>query len=319
MSTYSTVACVTFLGSKSLASSSRRASGTLATPTCTAVEPMRVSWWAPVRMVNKDVLPTMGRPMMAVFIGGWQTGYRGTSVWLRISSMMRSPKSERRRARAVRVLIITRCPNTGARQALHVVRNGVIAPFEEGQRLHRAEKGLRAARADPQGERFVRARLFHDSQHVIDQGLLHGDALHGGLQADDIVARQHGTHAIGGGHFDIAQNFALAGGVRVADAEAHEKAVDLRLGQRVRAVVLHRVLRGDHHEGTRQHVGAAVDGDLALVHGFQQRRLRFGGGAIDLVGQQEIGEDGTGLEFECFGMRVVDGDAQHIARAACRW
>jgi hypothetical protein len=33
-----------------------------------AVEPMRVSCWTPVRMVNREVLPTMGKPMMAVFI-----------------------------------------------------------------------------------------------------------------------------------------------------------------------------------------------------------------------------------------------------------
>src|SRR5271170_3291200 len=68
MSTYSTVAWVTFFGSKSLASSSRRASGTLATPTRTAVEPIRASWCAPVRMVNRELLPTMGRPIIAVFI-----------------------------------------------------------------------------------------------------------------------------------------------------------------------------------------------------------------------------------------------------------
>ena len=58
----------------------------------------------------------------------------------------------------------------------------------------------------------------------------------------------------------------------------------------------------------------AVDGDLAFVHGFEQRRLRLGSGAIDLVGQQEIGEDRSGLELELLRVRVVDGDAEHVAR-----
>ena len=40
----------------------------VATPVRAAVEPMRVSWWTPVRIVNREVLPTMGRPIMAVFI-----------------------------------------------------------------------------------------------------------------------------------------------------------------------------------------------------------------------------------------------------------
>ena len=31
-------------------------------------------WWTPVRMVNREVLPTMGKPIMAVFIWEWSTG-----------------------------------------------------------------------------------------------------------------------------------------------------------------------------------------------------------------------------------------------------
>src|ERR1017187_8677631 len=44
-------------------------------------------------MVKRDVLPVMGRPMIAVFIRR-NDFYRGTSTWLRISSMMRSPMSD---------------------------------------------------------------------------------------------------------------------------------------------------------------------------------------------------------------------------------
>ena len=111
----------------------------------------------------------------------------------------------------------------------------------------------------------------------------------------------------------IAHDLALAGGIGIADAQAHQEAVELRFGQRIGAVMLHRILRGDHHERPRQRVRAAVDGDLALVHGFEQRRLRLGRGAVDLVGQQEIGEDRPGLELEGFRVGVVDGDAQDVA------
>jgi hypothetical protein len=41
-----------------------------------------------------------------------------------------------------------------------------------------------------------------------------------------------------------------------------------------------------------------VDGDLAFVHGLEQRGLCFGRGAIDLVGQQDVGENRAALEFE---------------------
>ncbi len=42
----------------------------------------------------------------------------------------------------------------------------------------------------------------------------------------------------------------------------------------------------------------AGDGDRALLHRFQHRRLRFGRGAIDFVGQADLREDRSALEFE---------------------
>ena len=68
MSAYSTEAGVTFLGLKISASAARRSSGTFAIPSCTFVAPMRRSDDAPVRILNSDVLPTWGDPMMAVLM-----------------------------------------------------------------------------------------------------------------------------------------------------------------------------------------------------------------------------------------------------------
>ena len=73
------------------------------------------------------------------------------------------------------------------------------------------------------------------------------------------------------------------------------------------------VLRGDHHERLRQRMRFPIDADLALVHGFEQRRLRLRRGAVDLVGQQKIAEDGSRLELEGFQVGVIDGDAEHVA------
>ena len=47
--------------------------------------------------------------------------------------------------------------------------------------------------------------------------------------------------------------------VRVADVEAEQEAVELRLGQRIGALVLDRVLGPDHEERVGQRVGDAVD------------------------------------------------------------
>ena len=57
-----------------------------------------------------------------------------------------------------------------------------------------------------------------------------------------------------------------------------------------------------------------IDGDLRFVHGFEQRRLRFRRGAVDFVGQNDVGENRAGLELELLVDLVVDADADHVAR-----
>ena len=155
--------------------------------------------------------------------------------------MMRSPMSARRCTRVVRVLITTRCANSGRGQALHVVGDGVIAAFDQGQRLRR--RGYSAC--EPRGltpsasDSWLRV-LLDDGEHVIDQRLVHGDALHGVLQLQDVVGDQAGCDGAGDCALGVAQDLALAGGIGIADAQAHQEAVELRFGQRIGAVVLHR-------------------------------------------------------------------------------
>ena len=63
----------------------------------------------------------------------------------------------------------------------------------------------------------------------------------------------------------------------------------------------------------------AVDGDLRFVHGFEQGGLRLRRGAVDLVGQQDVGEDGAGLEFELLLDGIVDADADDVAGQHVAW
>ena len=55
-----------------------------------------------------------------------------------------------------------------------------------------------------------------------------------------------------------------------------------------------------------------VDRDLALLHAFEQRRLRLGGGAVDLVAQHDVGEDRAGPELEVALLLVEDVDAGDV-------
>ena len=82
------------------------------------------------------------------------------------------------------------------------------------------------------------------------------------------------------------------------DAQLEEEAIELRLGQRVGPLHLDRVLRRQHEERRRQRVGLLADRDRLLLHRLEQRRLRLGRGAVDLVGQHDVREDRPLLELE---------------------
>ena len=71
----------------------------------------------------------------------------------------------------------------------------------------------------------------------------------------------------------------------VVDEDLQHEAVDLRLGQRVRALGLDRVLCGEREERVGSGEGVGADRDLPLLHHLEQRRLHLGRRAVDLVGE----------------------------------
>ena len=61
-------------------------------------------------------------------------------------------------------------------------------------------------------------------------------------------------------------------------------------------MVLVRVLRRDHEERVGELVRLAVDRDLALLHRLEEGGLRARGRTVDLVGQEDVREDGARQE-----------------------
>ena len=61
-----------------------------------------------------------------------------------------------------------------------------------------------------------------------------------------------------------------------------------------------------------------VHGHLRFVHGLEQGRLRLGRGAIDLVGENDVGENRAGLEFKLLLDLIEDADADDVARQHIR-
>jgi hypothetical protein len=87
-------------------------------------------------------------------------------------------------------------------------------------------------------------------------------------------------------------------GRRVLDHHVEHEAVELRLGQRIRAFLLDRILRREHEERTLEIVAHARDRDLVFLHRLEQRRLRLRRRAVDLVGEDDVGEDRAANETD---------------------
>ena len=118
--------------------------------------------------------------------------------------------------------------------------------------------------------------------------------------------------AVAGEHAPLV----VAAGIAHRDAE--QEPVELAFGQRIGAFELERVLRGDDQERPRQRQRLAIDRDLPFAHRFQQGRLRPRRGAVDLVGQHDVGEDRPAVKDELALLAVEDAAAQDVAGQAGR-
>ncbi len=92
----------------------------------------------------------------------------------------------------------------------------------------------------------------------------------------------------------------------------------LGFGKRVGALELDRVLGGEDDKRGRQRVRLAVDRHPTFLHGFQKRRLRFGRGAIDFVGKQDVDEDGALPKLELCRLGIEHAGPDDIARHQVR-
>ena len=101
---------------------------------------------------------------------------------------------------------------------------------------------------------------------------------------------------------------------RVADRHPHREPVELRLGERVRPLVLDRVLGRDDEERAHEHVCRAVDGDLPLLHRLEQRRLRLRRRSVDLVDEHDVREHRAGPEAERPALTVEHVHARDVRR-----
>ena len=203
----------------------------------------------------------------------------------------------------------------GQQHRLDVLRQHLVSAVDQGPGAGGAKQCQAGPRRQPLHELLAPAGLGQQGLYVVEQGV--GDV----NPVQQLVCPQHLVRT--GDRPDLLEHVAaVAAGqqaalrvpVRVAQADAHQKAIQLRFRQRKGADLVSRVLGGDDEERRGQPVGLGVDRDLAFLHGFEQGALGLGRSAVDLVGQHQLREHGAGVEVEAALVAIVDGNPDHVGR-----
>ena len=210
-------------------------------------------------------------------------------------------------------------PQHGMRQRADVLEAHVIAAARQRARLRAEHQILRRAHAGAERHellhrlgRLLRLRPArpHDAQRVAHHRLGHRHAPHQPLERDQVVAVHRPLEMRIDDRRRRPHDVELLVFRRVLDDDVEHEAVELRFGQRIRALELDRVLRGEHEERLGQVVGAPLNRDAVLLHRLEQRRLRLGRRAVDFVGQHDVREDRPRREHHLApaGRRVLVDD-----------
>src|SRR5207302_3328342 len=157
------------------------------------------------------------------------------------------------------------------------------------------------------------ARRGDDAHDVLHEPRIDEDVVDLALKLEKPLGGHHrdDRRVAPGDPLDDDELVHLAG---IPDEDLHHEAVDLRLGERVHALGLDRVLRRHDEERVRDLVGLAADRDLALLHHLEERALHLRGRAVDLVCEEQVREDRAERRLEIARALVVDAGADEVSR-----
>ena len=148
---------------------------------------------------------------------------------------------------------------------------------------------------------------------------MNGDFADFVLHLGDVAGGQDGAGLAVEPALEKAARHVLLGlGIGVADGQPDHEAVELGLGEGVGARHFGGVLGADDHEGLGDGDGLAVDRHPMLLHDLEEGGLGPGGGAVELVGENDAVDDGARDDLECAVRRIVDRETGDVGRGRVR-
>lgn len=203
--------------------------------------------------------------------------------------------------------------------ALDVVRHHELAAAQQRPRPAATDQGDRRARSGAEGQARPVAGGAGQAHGIVEDLVVDRQVAGDPLQGENVLVLQqrpqvgHVEHVAARGAGHLAHQGLFLGFGRVIDAQLEHEAVEFGFRQRIGAFLLDRVLRRQHHERLRHRQGASFQGDLALLHHFQEGGLGLGRRAVDLVRQQQVGEHRPLAQLELLAGEVVYGVAGDVA------
>ena len=212
-------------------------------------------------------------------------------------------------------------PQNKGSHRLDVVRHHEVPALYVGTRAGRARKEDRGTRRGTEFDQILEilhsvrgglARREAELDHVVEYLLLEVHRGHLTFGSGDLLDGSDGFDGRGIGVGDASHDglFLLARGV--ADVELHGETVELCLREWVGPMELDWILGGEHHERGVEGVGLSRDRDLAFLHRLEQRGLNLGRRAVDLVGEDDVGEDGAFVDLELTTALIEDRRADDV-------
>ncbi len=151
--------------------------------------------------------------------------------------------------------------------------------------------------------------------YVVQEGIGGEYLLAGKLPVGKIGARSDRSEALEFLPPALAlQQHPFGGAIGIAQADAHQKTVELGFRQGKGTDLVGRVLGGDDEKRLGQRAGLAFSGDLPFLHGFEKGALGFWRGAVDLVGEDQLGEDRPLVKMKPFRTPLVHRYTDYIGR-----
>ncbi len=205
--------------------------------------------------------------------------------------------------------------------------DGVVAAVDESAGTGGFQKGNAGAGGAAEFEIRVLAGAFDDVDDMFEEDFTHMNLVSGFHGVDEIFG---GADRVisdevklgsgdGSGAFFLnaevevtPEDFLFFVGSGVSEPMAEHEAVELGLGEFEGAGLLNRVLGRDDEERGGEGEGFVSEGDLTLLHGFEEGTLDLWGGAVDLVGEEEICEDGTLVSPKLTGLLIEDLGAKNV-------